>query len=548
MTRALALLICVAWACEDPALVRIIPAGDMGPDAIVDARVDQRIPDMAPPIVFEAEPALIEACGAETVAVDLRPSGGAEIAPFLGVQPLDRAYVDPDTPLILTLAGVADGAHALTFDVNPENDAQQRVDPGITVRIDRHPPTVDWPEPPDACVPAAPDPVVADQSVFEVRIDGGRLGCRFTQLVRAADDCGHRITARRTWRIGPPAAPRIDGDPATGLRWQIADDGCIETVNATLARAGEPPTPYAAGTPIEWPGDYTLTLTTTGCGGPAQHVVPVAVPAGPCDRPTAPLESDPHVRGWLEISSQRMVDLSLELSARGWGDAAEPVRQAAVILARDPGFPQPCAPPEVCLTPADLHLALTHLDAATTALADRPLTRSARRCLTETARVTTAAGQRIAACEAQALALVDAWADPAARARIRCLCAGQCAPEPRCADVPVLQADPDPIRFAEQISRLAPDLDLRCDGPDCPGLDALIDQIRAQLAAGDCGARTGLSIVELLVGRQCSGAGRFRHPGLNALALARAYWPIWTAPGTAASRAALDRAVTACLP
>jgi hypothetical protein len=182
-------------------------------------------------------------------------------------------------------------------------------------------------------------------------------------------------------------------------------------------------------------------------------------------------------------------------------------------------------------------------------LIDRPQTRSARRCLIEAARVAVAAGRdALAQCGEQAAALVDAWDDGAARARIRCLCAGECAPDPTCADTPVLTDDPDPIAFAAQLDALVGGIDLQCDAANCPGLQALVDRTRSQLTRSDCAARTGLSITELMVGRWCAGVGRFRHPGLNALAAAKARWPLWASVGTATTLADLDAAIEACLP
>lgn len=546
------LALLVIAGCEAGIGPRIIHPPDSGADDLaapldahaVDARSLDATVDAAPGLEIDIDDAPLAACDRPTVPLAITLSAPAEVIPIVaGVSQIPRR-VRPGEPVILEVAHLPDGAHPVALAIGGIRH------PGPQVIVDRTAPRIDWPAAPDACVPQPPEPVF-DEPVEWSR-EAGRLGCTAVHRIEAVDGCGHRSVSRRAWRVGPPGPPTVEGVEAVegeaALRWQAAPDGCSGAISATLGRVGEPARAYVAGTPIEWPGEYLLTLTVEGCNGPAEHRAPVTIAPGLCDAPTRPLDTAPRVRGWLEITTDRLVALSIEWAALEPAIGAA-MREAATRLAGHPGFPDACPARQSCSTAADRALALAALDRASAALADRPGGRAARRCLAEAARVIVAArahGEEACAAPDQAVAeaLVDAWiVDDDARATVGCLCAG-CAPPPApCADAAVLRADPDPVRFAAQVEALAGEDGRRClFADDCAALVAATD---AALEAGACSARTLLSVTRLLIGRKCSGVGRFRHPGLLALDAALARWPLWPAAAPA-SRADLARAVDLC--
>ena len=529
------------WACDSTPPTTVIQAPEWSVDAAIVDADDMRLldADLATPVTIETTP--IAACDAPTIEIEIISEAPVRVTPVIDDVPRAEVVVAPGTPLTLTVGDLAEGRHTLAFEIAGERLA------GPDLTIDRSAPRISWSAADDVCVPAPLDPIVDDLSPVEITQEDGALDCRLARRVRVVDACGFATTARRVWRVGPPGAPVVSGDRA--LTW-AATDACTTAITARLGRVGEAPGEYREGAIIEWPGDYELELTAEGCNGPAIHVAPVSVPAGPCDRPTRPIDTAPNVRGWLEITSQRLVDLSLELTGRALA-AAAPVRDAATLLARHPAFPNACPARDECLIGADWRAVLDALSQASDSLAGIADARSARRCVVEAGRVVVAAGVHApSACAApdQAAALVDAWRDPAARARLRCLCSGVCDPTPDCVDALVLERSSDPIEFNRQIVAIAGLEALAClNDPGCAALPELVARLRAALEAGDCAARGLMSVVVLLVGRHCAGVGRFRHPGTDALAAASGRWPLGQA-GVAATLADLDQALAACVP
>lgn len=545
--RALSVSAALA-ACDAPGEPRRIEAPDISADAQpVEVGVADAGPSDAAPRdgrfvgLPTIDTAPINACDAAFASVLIEGEAPASVTPIVDDVRGEPVVWSPGAPLMIDLRGLSEGPHTTQFEVDGARLA------GPDVHVDRTPPRVTWPVEADACVAGVPAPDVEDWSAVEVAIEDVALGCRTTRTAQVVDACGLSTTARRAWRTGPPGPPLVSGERA--YTWRPSDP-CTTDISARVGRVGEPSTPYARGQIIEWPGDYQLTLTAVGCNGPVEHVFAVQAPAGPCDRPTRPLDTAPNVRGWLEISSQRLVELSLELSGRDLPEAATPLREAATLLARHPGFPVGCPPREECLIDADWHLILGALARGSVALAGVSDSRSARRCVAEAARVVIAASAYGPVCQApaQAASLVDAWDDDDARLRARCLCRGDCAPNPRCADAPVLIDTMDPVDFNRQIAALAGPEVLAClDDPRCATLPDLIERTRAAVRSGACAARSLLSVTWLIIGRHCAGVGRFRHPGTDALAAAVGRWPLGEA-GAAATLAHLDLGVAACLP
>ena len=485
MWRSGSLALLALLGCDAAEAPRVIAPPDGGPPC------DAHLPDAQPPVAddagpLDAAPALVlpegilRACAAPQVEVPVQATAPVTVEVRLADLRVPVALPAGPSTIPIALGGVGEGEWPLEVAVGAVRVS------GPHVRVDRTPPSLEWPAVP-ACVEAPPPPMVADavDPAPSVEVTVPDRGCLRRARATARDACGHEAHVDQTWRMGPPGAPALEGEVGAAgwlrLAW-IARDGdrCRRATRVTLARAGSPSAPYEAGALVDVAGPHQVSITAEGCGGPvvAEHTVTAV--GGPCDVGLPDLRDARFARARWEALGPILAEVQLAITAAALaegpaaaalGEAAAALDVAHPLFAVDPGVPGPCFV-EPCATPADHLAVLGHLDRAAAALAaagraDHPV-RGWQRCVQRAAETTVALltyaaegcegpdleaashlapgwpeGSRLRAAArcaaARGAACVDPALDPGA-------CPGPAEPVGPCVGVG-LRPSPDPIEF-----------------------------------------------------------------------------------------------------
>ncbi len=303
LVQTIGVVVCdAAGACSEPAEADIEvgaeapPAGELiGPRAGEDTCVGAGARDV---VIEVADPEGDRVTA--TIVV-----GGVEVAQRAVQTNVDGSAQRVELSINANL--VPEGRHEIEVLLDDGNGGNARVTSGGRVPFDRTGPQISIGDGLREGVCYGVDQVPQPEIELEDNLDDTPTlaqqvqadGCGRTLRVTATDACGNESVATRGYLTAQRLEADIDGAESGELvataemSWEI--DGpasCASNVIAELSRDGADPQPYVAGTPIEAPGSYVLTVSVANCQGVRREQLhpftvnapPVAV-AVPADHP-----------------------------------------------------------------------------------------------------------------------------------------------------------------------------------------------------------------------------------------------------------------------
>ncbi len=281
-----------AWQVGLSQLVRV-RACDRSGACSVPAEAEIEVLNTAPPVGEIISPRVGD-CVADAqteVRVRVRDADGDRVTVVLRADgaEIGRAEVQTrqdnqsvDHVFQVNANAIAEGGRNLEVTFTDTDGAESVADAGGRVTFDRTPPTVSIGNnlANGVCYPAGgvPERVIT----VEDAIDPGPAvdeslaseSCQRTLTVVATDACGNEGRATRTYLIAQPVAIELEG-PADGalvadaaFDWSVVGPAaCAGRITARLTQDGGAAGVYAAGTPIQAPGSYTLQVDVPDCAG-----------------------------------------------------------------------------------------------------------------------------------------------------------------------------------------------------------------------------------------------------------------------------------------
>ena len=202
---------------------------------------------------------------------------------------------------------VPEGNHEIEVFLDDGNGGEVRLSSGGALAFDRSGPELSIGDRLREGVCYAADGVPEPEIIVDDNLDDTPQvsqqvvvdGCGRTLRVTATDACGNETVAERNYLTAERLVANIDGADegalvaSAAMSWEVeGPNGCASNVSAELSRDGGAGQPYVAGTPIEAPGSYVLTVSVANCMGVSRdqlhafavNAPPVAVPV-PADHP-----------------------------------------------------------------------------------------------------------------------------------------------------------------------------------------------------------------------------------------------------------------------
>ncbi len=201
--------------------------------------------------------------------------GRAEVQTRADNQAVDHVFQ-------VNAGAIAEGGRNLEVVFTDTDGAEGRADAGGRVTFDRTAPTVTIANNLAEGVCYNPGAVPERRITVQDAIDPGPAvdealasdTCQRTLTVTATDACGNEGRATRTYLIAQAVRLEIDGPDDGALVAQATYDwsvvgpqACAGRITAALNQDGGAAGVYAAGTPIEAPGSYTLRVDAPDCAG-----------------------------------------------------------------------------------------------------------------------------------------------------------------------------------------------------------------------------------------------------------------------------------------